>query len=368
MEGPSPEEVRRRLLAWFDAGHRDMPWRRTKDPYRVLLAEYLLQRTRVASGTPYYERFLARFPDIASLAAAPESDVLRAWEGLGYYRRARNLRAAAQIIVRDHGGRIPSDAATLATLPGIGPYTAGAVASIAFGEPVPAVDGNATRVLSRLFRVDADVTTAAGRARIAGIASDLVDPHRPGDFNPALMDLGSTVCTPLRPSCEVCPLEDVCLARDAGVETRLPRTPPRRRAETAQVAFAYVRARGRTLLVRRPDSELLGGLWSFPGGEIGTCRSRAAALRRLVASQTGVPVEVHEAVAPIAHTFSHRRWSGAVFRCVPRGPANHEAAARWVSDTESARLPLVPSHRKLLEGWRTRPPLEAFARTRRRGP
>ncbi len=133
MEGPSPEDVRRSLLAWFDAGHRDMPWRGTKDPYRILIAEYVLQRTRVASGTRYYERFLARFPDVASLAAAPEEDVLRAWEGLGYYRRARNLHAAARAVVRDHGGRIPSDAATLATLPGIGPYTAGAVASIAFG-------------------------------------------------------------------------------------------------------------------------------------------------------------------------------------------------------------------------------------------
>ena len=141
MEGPLADEVRTRLLAWFDAGHRDLPWRRTMDPYRILVSEYLLQRTRVVSGTPYYERFLARFPDVAALASASEEDVLRAWEGLGFYRRARNLHAAAKAIARDHGGRIPRHAATLAALPGIGPYTAGAVASIAFGEAVPAVDG-----------------------------------------------------------------------------------------------------------------------------------------------------------------------------------------------------------------------------------
>ncbi len=343
-----------------------MPWRRTKDPYRILLAEYLLQRTRVVSGTPYYERFLSRFPDVASLAAASEEEILRAWEGLGYYRRARNLHAAAKEIVRDRGGAIPSDAATLGTLPGIGPYTAGAVASIAFGEAVPAVDGNVTRVLSRLFRVEVEVGSPRGAKEIDGIASRLVPADRPGAFNQALMDLGSTVCTPRQPKCAVCPLAGPCLARTAGIQDSLPRKRAPRPPERVPVAFAYVRSEGRTLLVRRPESELLGGLWSLPGGEIDPGRPRAAALRDLVAAQTGIRVGVGVEVAAISHTFSHRRWFGSVVRCAPRGHSALTPSARWMTDEGFARLPMVPDHRKILERLRSRPSLEAFARPRRK--
>ena len=344
-----------------------MPWRRTKDPYRILLAEYLLQRTRVASGTPYYERFLDRFPNVAALAAASEDDVLRAWEGLGYYRRARNLHAAAQTIVHDHGGRIPSDAATLSTLPGIGPYTAGAVASIAFGEPVPAVDGNVTRVVSRLFRVEADVTTAAGRARIHELAADLVPSDRPGAFNQALMELGASVCAPRRPVCSTCPLTEFCLASQAGIQTSLPRMPPPRRPRTVPVGFAYIRSRGKVLLVRRPASELLGGLWALPGGELPSNRQMTSSLRDLVAAQTGLRVDVREDVARVAHAFSHRRWSGSVYRCVPRRAAPLPPTARWMAPQEALHLPLVPVHRRLLAELGSRRPLESFAASRRRG-
>ena len=346
-----------------------MPWRRTKDPYRILIAEYLLQRTRVASGTPYYERFLERFPDVASLAAAAEQDVLRAWEGLGYYRRARNLHAAAKAIVRDYGGQVPSDAATLATLPGVGPYTAGAVASIAFGERVPAVDGNVTRVLSRVYRVEADVTTAAGRTRIHDLASELVPSDRAGAFNQALMELGSNVCTPRRPACASCPLADVCLACAAGVQSSLPRTPPARRPKTITVNFAYIRSRGKTLLVRRPDSGILGGLWSFPGGEVPSDGRARLSLQDMVAAQTGLRIEVREDVARVAHVFSHRRWSGKVYRCVPHGSVRPSPTVRWASSAEVLHLPLVPDHRTILSQLESRPPLESFdAKGRRRRP
>ena len=365
VEGPSPDEVRTRLLAWFDAGHRDLPWRRTSDPYRILVSEYLLQRTRVVSGTAYYERFLARFPDVAALASAPEEDVLRAWEGLGFYRRARNLHAAAKAIVRDHGGRVPRDAATLASLPGIGPYTAGAVASIAFGEAVSAVDGNVTRVLARLHRVEADVTAPAGRRRIGGVARALVPSERPGTFNQALMELGATVCTPRHPLCASCPLGDVCLARRAGVQDVLPRTRAPRRPLAVEVAFAYVRERGRTLLVRRPESELLGGFWALPGGDIPAGKPRAAVLRDLVAAQTGLDVEVGDEVARVAHTFSHRRWSGSVVQCATDGLARSAEGVRWVRDADLAGLPLVPAHRKLLREIGSRHALESFDESRR---
>src|SRR3989441_5209319 len=179
MGDPSPSEVRARLLAWYDANRRDLPWRRTRDPYRILIAEYLLQRTRIASGVPYYHRFLKRFPSVQALAAAPLDDVLAVWEGLGFYRRARNLHAAAQAIVERFGGEIPRSYDDLESLPGMGPYTAGAVASIAFGIPVPAVDGNVTRVIVRLFRIHEDVRTGATRRRISEIARSLVSPEAP---------------------------------------------------------------------------------------------------------------------------------------------------------------------------------------------
>ncbi len=320
----------------------------------------MLQRTRIASGMPYYERFLKRFPDVETLAAATEEDVLRAWEGLGFYRRARNLHAAAKAIVRDHEGRIPRDAATLATLPGIGPYTAGAVASIAFGEPAPAVDGNVTRVLSRIFRVEADVTKPSGRARLEELARGLVTADRPGAFNQALMDLGSTVCAPRRPACAVCPVASLCRAKAAGVQSSLPRMPARRRPETVPVSFAYVRARGRTLLVRRPNADLLGGLWALPGGEVPSERSARDTLRHLVTAQAGIRVLVREEVARVAHTFSHLRWSATVFRCTLRGGAHVSPSARWATDDELAHLPLVPDHRKLLGELASRRSLESF--------
>ncbi len=366
MDGPSPEDVQERLLAWFDMGHRDMPWRRTKDPYRILIAEYLLQRTRVASVTPYYERFVERFPNVAALAAASDQEVLKAWEGLGYYRRARNLHASARVIMSDHAGRIPSDTATLTTLPGVGPYTAGAVASIAFGERVPAIDGNVTRVLARLFRVDADVTAATGHARIRELAAGLVPSDRPGAFNQALMELGSRVCTPRRPSCPSCPLAGLCLARAAGVEASLPRAPPRRRPKTVPVCFAYVRSRGRILLVRRPESGLLGGLWSLPGGEVQATDRAGDSLRAMVAAQCGVRVVVHEGVAEVVHSFSHRRWSGSVYRCAPRRGTRPLPGARWVAPGDALGLPMVPEHRKLLAELESRRPLESFDSARRR--
>src|SRR5437667_996342 len=194
MVGPAAIDVRGRLLAWYDANRRDLPWRRTGEPYRILVAEGLLQRTRVASGVPSYERFLARFPTVRDLAAAPLDDVLAAWEGLGFYRRAEHLHAAARAIVNRHGGTVPGSYEALAALPGIGPYTAGAVASIAFDLPVAAVDGNVTRVIARLFRIRSDVTRPNARRRIAELAADRGSVGRAGAFKQAVMEPGGTVC------------------------------------------------------------------------------------------------------------------------------------------------------------------------------
>jgi A/G-specific adenine glycosylase len=346
MGAPEAADVRRRLLAWFDATQRDLPWRRTRDPYRILVAEYLLQRTRVASGVPYYERFLARFPDVGALAAASLDDVLRVWEGLGFYRRARHLHEAARAIVARQGGRVPEDAAALARLPGVGPYTAGAVASVAYGQRVPAIDGNAMRVLARLYRIEEDVARGPGRRILQGIGADLVPAERPGAFNQALMELGATVCTPTSPSCGDCPLEDLCLAHSASLEESLPRRTSARRPPRAAVAFVLLTSGDRVLLIRRPSSGLLGGLWSLPGGEV-PGRNGRTALRRLVRAQTGLRIDLGEAIGRVDHVFSHRRWSGPILegrrrsgRVAPKG--------RWTTREEALGLPLTSFTRRIL--------------------
>jgi len=348
MGEPSAPAVRSRLLAWYDANRRDLPWRRTADPYRILVAEYLLQRTRVASGTPYYERFLDRFPTVRDLAAASLDEVLAVWEGLGFYGRARNLHAAARAIVERHGGQIPRSFEELESLPGVGPYTAGAIASIAFGIPVPAVDGNVTRVIARLFRIREDVSKAVARRRIAEIASRLVPPERPGAFNQAMMELGAMVCTPKLPRCPECPMEGICVARAAGEERELPVSNALQRPRTVPVVFGLVRRRDRVLLVRRPAKGLLAGFWALPGGERPEATDEREALRQLIRDQAGLRVRVDSRFAAVSHTFSHRRWRGAIYSCAPIGPIRRGAEARWMRLQDMPATPLVPFHRKAL--------------------
>ena len=357
-EEPSTTETRARLLSWYNANRRDLPFRRTRDPYRILVAEYVLQRTRIASGVPYYHRFLKRFPSVQVLAAASLDDVLAAWEGLGFYRRARNLHAAAQAIVGRFGGEIPRSYDDLESLPGMGPYTAGAVASIAFGIHVPAVDGNVTRVIVRLFRIREDVRTGATRRHISEVARGLVSPEDPGAFNQAMMELGATVCTPKSPACGRCPLESLCLARAAGEEQELPVVPRSRALPIIPVVFALVEARGNILLVRRPAGALLAGLWSLPGGETADRGQGRQALRALVRDQAGIYVAVGSQWAPVERTFSHRKWLGAIYRCTPRGHPKSTEAVRWISHEAALRLPLVPFHREAIKALRG---LESFA-------
>jgi A/G-specific adenine glycosylase len=256
------------MLAFFDERRRELPWRETSDPYRILVSEIMLQQTRVETVVPYYRRWVQRFPDPASLAEADEEEVLRHWQGLGYYRRARNLQAAAREIVEQWGGDVPGDAKALASLPGVGPYTAGAVGSIAFGQVVPAVDGNVRRVMARLMD-----DPAPGAALLTREVSRLVDPHRPGDFNQALMELGATVCTPRSPDCPVCPVAEVCRARAAGTQAERPRPPGKReiphRVEAVAVVVRPGPGRWEVLLRRRPVSGLLGGMWECPGVDVG---------------------------------------------------------------------------------------------------
>ena len=340
--------VAERLVAWFRESQRDLAFRRTRDPYAILVSEVVLQRTRVVSGLPYYERFMARFPTVRDLARASEEEVLKAWEGLGFYVRARNLHRAAKAIVADRGGRVPGTFPELRALPGIGDYTAGAVASIAFGEAVPAIDGNAARVLARVFRLEGDLTRGEGKRRLRGIAASLVPPSEPGAFNQALMELGATVCRPVSPRCPACPIRSDCGGFAERRPEAYPEARPRRSPPTVRVAFALAERGGKVLLVRRPPGGLLAGLWALPGGEVLPRASEADAIRKAL-DAVGAEARVGPALGKVEHAFSHRRWVGHVLRVRVAGDVPRSDTAIWAGPEDLAGLPVVPFHRRFLE-------------------
>jgi A/G-specific adenine glycosylase len=296
--------VRSKLCRWFALSRvkdaRQMPWRKTRNPYAVWLSEIMLQQTRVETVIPYYERFIAAFPTVAALAEAPLPEVLSLWSGLGYYRRARMLHAAAGQVVERWGGRFPEEVEDLRQLQGVGAYTAGAVSSIAYGRRAALVDGNVIRVLARLFAVDDDMRTAKGRGRIWKLAEELVAgvSGDPGDWNQALMELGATVCVPVRPACDECPLRSECAAQAKGLTGELPRSAPKSKpAEVARVAIVLA-SRSSVLLARRRPDALFGGLWEPPGAE-----GEVAPLAR----RLGIDEADLSPAGRVVHTLSHRR-------------------------------------------------------------
>ena len=292
-----------RLLAWYDRHRRDLPWRAPPgakpDPYRVWLSEIMLQQTTVATVGPYFERFVARWPTVEALAAAETDEVLHAWQGLGYYARARNMLACAKAVAA--GGRgFPEDEADLRALPGVGPYTAAAIAAIAFDRPATAVDGNVERVMARLFAIDRPLPAAKPLLRAA--AESLTPPRRPGDYAQAAMDLGATVCTPRRPDCGACPWRDACRARRAGIAESLPaRAPRKKKPKRFGTVFWAVDGTGAVLLRRRPEKGLLGGMMEFPSTdwrEAPWTDAAAVALAPVAADWSPLPATVH-------HVFTH---------------------------------------------------------------
>lgn len=266
MPDLSPAKLRRALLAWYDRNKRDLPWRRTRDPWAIHVSEIMLQQTRVAAVLPYYQRFLARYPFPLDFATAPESDMLASWAGLGYYSRARNLQSAARSIANETA--YPRDYDAIRDLSGVGPYTAAAIASIAFGQAHAAVDGNVLRVLARVTADKADLRAGPTRARLAEAAQTLLDKHRPGDFNQALMELGATVCLPRNPRCSTCPIAKYCEARALGLESQLPvKSSPPRPTDVARTLLVI--QRNHAVLLRRvaADSRRLAGFWELPEAE-----------------------------------------------------------------------------------------------------
>lgn len=298
-----------KLLAWYEKNRRDLPWRRTKDPYRVWLSEIMLQQTRVEAVKGYYARFLEAFPSVEDLAAASEEEALKLWEGLGYYSRARNLLRAARLIVEE--GSFPSDEASLRRLPGIGPYTAGAIASIAFGQPVPAVDGNVYRVLTRFLGIREDVGAPATQKRVREEAQRLLPPENPGDFNQALMELGATLCSPSSPRCPECPWQEECDAREEGDAELLPVHEKKKPQRIVSVAVALLTRKGR-VFVRKRQERLLNGLSVFMLLEEETEPSRLLELLE----EAGFSCRLKRRLGEARHVFTHRIWEMEIFHFV----------------------------------------------------
>jgi A/G-specific adenine glycosylase len=294
--------IRQKLLGWYDEAARDLPWRHTRDPYAIWVSEVMLQQTRVETVIPYYQRFLERFPTLRALADADEDSVLSHWSGLGYYRRARLLHAGVREVVAQYGGKVPEDADARRALPGVGRYTAGAIGSIAFGEEEPVVDGNVTRVLARLFRIDTPVGTSATTNRLWQEAARLVPGKRPGALNQALMELGATICTPKQPRCESCPVAEECEAYAHGEADALPAKPKRKAPKEVQLsAVVATRGRGadRRVWLVKGEQPLFGGLWGVPMSE-GSARSAL--------TEAGLQARLHsEPVGEVGHVLTHRR-------------------------------------------------------------
>lgn len=344
---PDPADIQQRLLTWFDRHGRSLPWRETRDPYRVWVSEIMLQQTRVAAAIPYYERWIDRFPTIDHLADAPVDDVLKAWEGLGYYSRARNLHAAARIVRERHAGRMPRDVEGLRTLPGIGDYTAGAIASIVYGHAEPAVDGNVRRVMSRLL--DRDIEGRELRAATAA----LVSTRRPGDFNQALMELGATICTPRSPQCGACPVNNHCAAYRNGTQLQRPAAKKKQHVPFIRVGVAVLRdRRGRILLTRRPDTGLLAGMWQLPAraAEEGTAPEDAAlSAAREVTRSDDVALMSDDPIATVRHTFSHRIEEYIAFDVAGRFTLRATQRRAWYTPDDRARFALPRGQQRLLK-------------------
>ena len=354
---PLPAIISASLLAWFADHSRDLPWRRNRTPYRVWLAEVMLQQTRVETVIPYYERFLALFPTVQHLAGAPLESVLKAWEGLGYYARARNLHAAAREIVARHGGQLPPTYEELLALPGFGPYIAGAVASIAFDQDVPALDGNARRVLARVFAVDDDIGRQSTQRGLDALARSILSTGQAGAFNEALIELGATVCTPRKPQCCDCPLRPRCGACAEGEPERLPVRRRRRPVPHYDVTAAVTMRGGQVLVAQRKAEDMLGGLWEFPGGKVEAGESLPECLEREMREELGVAVAVDELLTVVKHAYTHFRITLYAYICtlVSGEPRCLDCAAYlWARPEHLDELPMSVADRRIAEALLSR--------------
>jgi A/G-specific adenine glycosylase len=329
IEAGDVRRLRAPLLRWYDRAKRDLPWRRTQDPYAIWVSEVMLQQTTVAAVIPYWERFLERFPDASTLARSREDEVLALWSGLGYYRRAVALRLGALAVMEHHGGVVPEDSEALMGLPGIGRYTAGAIGSVAFGLETPVVDGNVKRVFSRLFAIRQGLSPAAERSHWS-IAATLVRGSRPGDLNQAVMELGATVCTPRAPRCDVCPVARWCRALALGKSDAFPERKEAAAVRLVPAAVAWIERRGRVLLERRQSDGLFRGAWDLPSVAMGVGETPGRAIARALFTRHGLRVHAGRVLLAQKHSILASRLVIEVVEASPTALCPKRVALRWV--------------------------------------
>ena len=340
----------RRLLHWYKRHARTLPWRGNPDPYAIWVSEVMLQQTRVETVTPYYERWMQRFPSVEQLASASQQEVLSTWEGLGYYGRARNLHRAAQLLMKEYHGKLPDEVPFLRKLPGVGRYTAAAIASIAYGKDEPTLDGNIRRVLARCFNITEDARSKVGEKQLWQLAAQHLPPGQAGEYNQALMDLGASICTPRSPNCVSCPLEDICQARALGLQEQRPVMLPKPAIPHHMVTAAVIRRGNRVLITCRPSSGLLGGMWEFPGGKKQDGEDLPGCLRREICEELGVEVEIGDQLGVYKHAYTHFRVTLYAFRCTLLGGEPRPLQVtdlRWVTPGELAQYPMGKIDRQI---------------------
>jgi A/G-specific adenine glycosylase len=351
MQKEEIQFLRQALIEWYLANQRDLPWRKTKNPYHIWVSEVMLQQTQVNTVLPYYQKFLQRFPDIKHLARASLQEVLKAWEGLGYYARARNFRSAAGMVLDQYGGAVPQSWQDVRKLPGVGDYIAGAVLSIAFDKPYPVVDGNVKRVLSRLFAMEAAVNKSTSNKIYQTAAANILDNRRPGIFNQAMMELGALVCKPQNPLCDTCPVQTRCKAYQFNRTAEFPRKLKKSPTPQYRIAVGVVFKKGRVLITRRKDDGLLGGLWEFPGGKIRNGEKSEAACIREIKEEVNLTVGIDAHLCKVKHAYTHFKILMDVFCCsyasgrvTLKGPVDY----RWIELDKLEAYPLPKANHKFL--------------------
>ena len=336
-------EIQHQLLNWFSQNARDLPWRETHDPYAIWVSEIMLQQTRVETVIPYYQRWMVEFPTLEALAEGEEDQVLKLWEGLGYYNRARNLHAAARIVQENYQGILPVDLKALQDLPGIGRYTAGAILSIAHDRPAPILDGNLRRVFTRLFNINTPIHTTITEKSLWKIAESLLPDLHPGDFNQALMELGALVCLPQNPQCELCPLKSECEAYQLGSQKELPVRIKKTPLPHLQVTAAVIPRGEQVLLAKRPPGGMLGGLWEFPGGKQKENETLQETLSREIMEELNLEVEIGDLLGSYQHAYTHYKITLHAFCCRLVSEdlqLNYHTESDWVSCKELDAYPM----------------------------
>jgi A/G-specific adenine glycosylase len=343
--------IRTRLKQWYQKNQRLLPWRKTGNPYLIWVSEVMLQQTQVNTVIPYYEKFIRKFPDVRRLAKADLQEVLKIWEGLGYYARARNLHKAAGVVTEVYGGGVPGSWDDFRRLPGVGDYIASAVLSIAFNKPYPVVDGNVKRVLSRLMAMDEPVNQSSSYKRFYEAAASLLDQLDPGTFNQAVMELGALICKPAKPDCGICPLKSKCVAFERNQVALYPKSLDRPAAPLHHLAIGVIFKNGKALIVRRAEDGLLGGLWEFPSGRIGPDERSETACARMIKEQVNLKVSIQSKLTDIRHAYTHFKIKADVFVCdgiSGRVKLNGPVDYRWVRLEDLKNYPFPKANNKFI--------------------